>query len=455
MASLTRRASDRSNLGTSTASARLRSILVAACAALTLLGACTGSRAAMAAADQAPPPATDAVALLRRAAAQRAAGDCDAAITTARAAMLERPQDALGPLVIGECLESRGAPDSAIAVYEAFTRAYPGAAGASTVAARTLLAQRAIGVAAARRLLTSEATIATGPADPNVVAVMPLELVGDSSYAALSVGLANLLVSDLALVRRFTIVERARLDALLAELARADSGRVDPATAARAGRLLRAGTIVNGFTLVAPGERVRIDVSAADSSTRILGGESVSGRLADLFKLEKQLAVALIERLGHRLSEAERKTILENGTESLAAFLAYSQGLLEQNSGNYGAAALSFARAVQADPGFRQARNAHRTSEAATRIQATGTATDAGVATMQVGDAATLSTASPGASAITSGVQTVSPTIGESLGGGTRSQQATATASAQAPPATTGILSQAFQFGIRLIFQFP
>ena len=57
--------------------------------------------------------------LLRYGAALFAAGRCDSATVISRRGGDLRPADALGPLVIGQCLEQSGDYDQAIATYAA------------------------------------------------------------------------------------------------------------------------------------------------------------------------------------------------------------------------------------------------------------------------------------------------------------------------------------------------
>lgn len=428
---------------------------------LLMVAACGGGRLAV---DVATRPqlearvaadSLDGEATLRLAAALAADGMCGAAIETARRGIALRPQDALGPLVAGECLEQSGAISEAMALYEAFLLKNGSGVGAPAVAARLLLAQRQIAITDARRLLETEATIATGASDPNILAVMPLEVVGDPSYTPLAYGIASLIESDLALVRRFTLVERTRLDALMQEIAVGQQSGVDPATAARAGRLLRAGGIVHGVTLIAPDRRIRFDVSVMDGTSRVVGVESVIGRVDDLFRLQKELVLGLVARLGYQLSDAERSAILRNGTDNLSAFLAYSNGLMSQAEGDYAAAAVSFARAVQADPRFSQARTQHSASAAVAIVRGAGANAAATLATATVGNAATVSTADPLSAAVTSGVQDVAPMVAETLTGGTTGQQATLTPSSTAPAPTSGILTRSFTFAFRVVFRFP
>jgi hypothetical protein len=56
------------------------------------------------------------------------------------------------------------------------------------------------------------------------------------------------------------------------------------------------------------------------------------------------------------LTPQERAAIEEVPTQSIQAFLAYSRGLMEEDRGNYGAAAQQYQRASQIDPNFQQAK---------------------------------------------------------------------------------------------------
>jgi TolB-like protein len=72
-------------------------------------------------------------------------------------------------------------------------------------------------------------------------------------------GLAEMVIADLVADGRFAVVERARLEEILAELSLQHSGKVDPATAAKIGKLLGAKYLVWGQLIesaVAPNQLV-------------------------------------------------------------------------------------------------------------------------------------------------------------------------------------------------------
>ncbi len=189
--------------------------------------------------------------LLRYGAALFAAGRCDSAATVARRGAHLRPADALGPLVIGQCLEQASEYDEAIALYASFANAHGDSRGAA--------------------------------------AVLPLTVAGDTTYVPLGRGLAQILISDLSLLQRFTLVERLQIGALLQELQLSQTGRVDPATAARVGRLVRAGRMVQGTANIPAQGDVRLEATVVLGDGQVRGPEFTTGRLRDLLRMEKEL----------------------------------------------------------------------------------------------------------------------------------------------------------------------
>ncbi len=194
-----------------------------------------------------------------------------------------------------------------------------------------------------------------GDRSPRIVAVFPLVYQGASEqYAPLGSGLSEMISVDLAQVGRLRVVERVRLQALMAELELAQSAYVDPATAPRAGRLLGAGRVVGGSYNVLAEEALRLDAALADAG-RYPRLESRTGALSDLFRLEKEVVFRLIDEMDIELTPEERRAIEEVPTRNLQAFLAYSRGLEEEGSGLFAAAAASYQRAAELDPNFQEA----------------------------------------------------------------------------------------------------
>lgn len=207
---------------------------------------------------------------------------------------------------------------------------------------------------AAKAAIAQEATLSTTAGDKNTVAVMPFRFTGsDSSLQPLERGFADLLATDLSRVKAVTVVERARLQAILDEIKLAQSGAVESTTAVRAGKLIQAGTLVQG-SLLQNGDKLRTDAALVSVATSALSpsGAADEQNLDHLFDMEKKIALALVSTLGVQITTAERNAIEQRPTKSLAAFLAYSQGLAYEDQGRFDDASRAYANAARIDPGF-------------------------------------------------------------------------------------------------------
>lgn len=205
--------------------------------------------------------------------------------------------------------------------------------------------------AEARAAIARETSLATEPAGPNTIAVLPWTFVGtDESLAPLSVGIAHLMITDLSRIGALTLVERERIQAMLDEMALAGEGRVDQGTAARAGRLLRASRVVQGVVRqTANGVRLEAAVVRTSDGTVEATG-SAGDRLNRLFAVQKAVVSDLVAQLGLTLTPGERRALTERPTEDLQAFLAFSRGLQAEDRGDYRSATRLFAWAADRDP---------------------------------------------------------------------------------------------------------
>jgi tetratricopeptide (TPR) repeat protein len=185
--------------------------------------------------------------------------------------------------------------------------------------------------------------------------VFPFLVDGDPAYQALSVGLAHMLTTDLALLRRFPLVERVELNALLQEM-EVPAELIDPATAARAGRLMGASRMVMGTVSIPSEQDLRLGGNIVLDNGELIEALTAEGDLDALLSLEKEYALRIAESLGYSLSEAERQRILENRPGSLAAFLAFSRGLFSEDLGDFEAASGYYRDAVRLDPQYGEAR---------------------------------------------------------------------------------------------------
>lgn len=140
-------------------------------------------------------------------------------------------------------------------------------------------------------------------ADKPIVAVLYFDVPEkNDDLAAFKKGLAEMLITDLVQGGQATIVERARLEEVLAELQLGASGKVDPATAQKIGKLLGAKYQVMG-SILPVGKLINIETKIIKVST----GEAVKTvreriSLEDIFEGEQKLAGSLQSLL----AEAEK-----------------------------------------------------------------------------------------------------------------------------------------------------
>jgi tetratricopeptide (TPR) repeat protein len=253
----------------------------------------------------------------------------------------------------------------------------------------------------ARSEVREEQRLAQVTGAPNVVAVLPLRFSGpDTSLKPLERGLAELLTTDLARSAKLTVVERLRLQAVLDELALQSAGATDSAGNVRAGKILQAGRLVQG-SILQQGQQLRVDAAVIDvPTTRLTGSTNDDRALDELLTLEKNIALGLFQQLGVTLTTAERNAVEQRPTRSLAAFVAYSRGLLLEDEGQFDQADSFYREALRLDPAFT---GAAAKSQETRRISAGNQVSSrsveaalAGTAEGRLVDAATLGTTGAG-----------------------------------------------------------
>ena len=140
------------------------------------------------------------------------------------------------------------------------------------------------------------------PSGRPTVAVLYFDYAGkDDDLAVLKKGLAHMMISDLSSNERIQLVERARLESVLAELKLSGSRKVDSKTAARIGKLLGAEYLVLGsyFSLLGS---LRIDARLVAVQTgQIILSTGASGKVDEFLTIQGTVATALALDLAKRL----------------------------------------------------------------------------------------------------------------------------------------------------------
>jgi TolB-like protein len=171
---------------------------------------------------------------------------------------------------------------------------------------------RAVADSAAKAAVAREAAIESALLDPRVVGVTPFAVAeADSVLIALGYGLSDLVLGDLSVVKRLTVVDRLRTDAMLRELVFVQRAFVDTSRAPRVGRLLGAGRLVTGvLTPAARRGQFVVGVRVVDTRAGTVSDSlSASAGLRQVLDAEKALVLRTLDLLGIEPTPAEREEI--------------------------------------------------------------------------------------------------------------------------------------------------
>jgi len=172
----------------------------------------------------------------------------------------------------------------------------------------------------------------------------------------LSKGLADMLITDLSASERLMIVERERLNEIVAELQLAKTGVVDSSIAGQVGRVAKVDWVLFG-SFGKESDHLKIEAHILDLKTQeLLRVEWVEGAAKEVLQLEKSLVQQLLERLDIPITEEERRSIMYVPTDSVSAFEHYSKSLDLYDNGQWFDSLLECRLAMRDDSMFIKAR---------------------------------------------------------------------------------------------------
>jgi TolB-like protein len=174
-------------------------------------------------------------------------------------------------------------------------------------------------------------------------------------WASLTAGFPSMMINYLNGTTDLQVIERQRIDWLLKELKlQKKDGVVDQSTAVRTGKVLGATSVLFGTYTVLE-DRIRIGARLVKVETsEILLAEEVMGDPDDFFELVEELSKKVTRSINVELEETTTGAGPE--TRSIEARLAYFDGLVEMDDGNYQAAHKHFEDALEHDPEYERAR---------------------------------------------------------------------------------------------------
>ncbi len=203
------------------------------------------------------------------------------------------------------------------------------------------------------------------PAKPTV-AVLYFDYAGkDAELAVLRKGLAQMLISDLAGNDDVRLVERERLEAVLAELKLAGSKKIDPKTAARVGKLLGAQYLVLGSYFSLMGS-LRIDARLVHVETgRVVHSAGANGKNDEFLAIQGKVATALSGALAKGLPKRAAKPSPRKPKRRrprrprrlrTRTAVRYAKALDAKDRGDKAAATAHLKAVMKAQPDFEMAR---------------------------------------------------------------------------------------------------
>lgn len=219
--------------------------------------------------------------------------------------------------------------------------------------------------ALALSLLVLPVVAHAAPDNRPTVAVLYFDYSGkDADMAVLKKGLAQMLISDLSALDGVRLVERDRLEEILAELKLAQSGKIDASTAAKVGKLLGARYMVLGgyFDLM---DTLRADARVVEVETgKVLQSTGAQGKPQDFLGVEQKLSDAIGKILSAKATaaavapEEPKKAAAPKPPTALKVktALRYSKALDAKDRGDKATAKKELAEVVKEQPDFRLAK---------------------------------------------------------------------------------------------------
>ena len=216
----------------------------------------------------------------------------------------------------------------------------------------------AASLAAAALPLSAQSTGADTRPTVAVLYFTNSSLVDFASYAPLSKGMAEMMISEIAQNSAVRVVERDRLQTLLEEQNLQSSDRVDKSTAAKLGKTLGAGHMLMGSFIIDPSKTMRIDVRSVNTETgQIEYTESVSGKSEKLLDLVIQLGAKVNAGLKLPALKTASTTIpAAKSPNQFKALMAMSQALEAEDKKDINSATTLYKSAVALNPDFDRAK---------------------------------------------------------------------------------------------------
>lgn len=173
-------------------------------------------------------------------------------------------------------------------------------------------------------------------------------------FDSLTKGFPSMMINYMSGATDMKVIERERIQWLLNELElQKKADVVDQSTAVRTGKLLGANAVLFGSYIVHEDQMWLSARLVKVETSEILLAEKIFGEPDEFFELVEDLSLQVTRAINVEMEETELGT--DSETRSLDATLAYSDGLVELENGNYRAAYEKFLEAQEYDPNYKRA----------------------------------------------------------------------------------------------------
>jgi TolB-like protein len=205
-----------------------------------------------------------------------------------------------------------------------------------------------------------QGSFAVERADPGIKTVAVLDFKNNSlddreRFMPMEKGFPELIINQLRGAVQLKVIERDRINWIMEEIGMENSpGKFDVGSAVRVGKQLGVHAVVLGSFIKFKGEIKLLSRLVKVETSEILATEEVKGDADEFFDLAEKLCVKIAKNINVNVTEAQ----LQKGTEtkSLDAMMAYSEGLVLVEKGDYDGAYKKFADALDKDPTYDKAR---------------------------------------------------------------------------------------------------
>ena len=290
--------------------------------------------------------------LVEQGVAQYKEGERAQAKKTLEQAKAVFPANYAVPYYLGLIYLEEGQRSAAIAEWQQYVLMDPKSENSLTIRKNLTMLLREEAKESAKQAVANEASLLRGPVDENTVAISAFKNLGSENLGPLGKGMAALLIHDLSQVPDLQVVERVKLQALLQEMNLGTSGLVDPKTAPKLGKLLKARHVTTGNLADIEKENMQIASALIDAEQMDrIDTQEAQGALKQFYDLEKEIACEIIEDLGRDCSKMPG-AFGKIHTKSLVALTSFGVGLDYLDQEKYDEAREEFQKALDEDPKF-------------------------------------------------------------------------------------------------------